>query len=234
MERPRIIFHILQSMDGNIDGNFFSAPETMPVLREYSRIRAGYNCDAVISGATTAAEIYTDGFVSNLPAASEFVTRTDYQATKADRYAVVIDGTGTVNWQKGTVERKGQQMHVITVLQENVADAYLAQLQKAGVSYIFAGKNKLDLRLAVQKLKVQYGIQTMLLAGGGIVDWAFLQAGLIDELSLVIPPVVDGGIGLATAFDESPFCQGAPASFALKDVQKLPGDGVWLRYTRKE
>ena len=122
---------------------------------------------------------------------------------------------------------------LITVLQENVADAYLAQLQKAGVSYVFAGKDKLDLQLAVQKLKVQYGIQTMLLAGGGIVDWAFLQAGLIDELSLVIPPVVDGGIGLATAFDESPFCQGAPISFWLQDVQKLAGDGVWLRYIRK-
>ena len=232
MDRPKIICHILQSLDGNIDGSFFSAPDTMPVLREHSRIRAEYHCDAVISGAITAAEIYADGFVSDLPAEATCVSHTDYQVAKADHYAVIIEGT--VNWKTGTVERKGQQMHVITVLQENVADAYLAQLQKAGVSYTFAGKNKLDLQLAVQKLKAQYDIQTMLLAGGGVVDWAFLQAGLIDELSLVIPPVVDGGTGLATVFDESPFCQGAPVSFALKDVQKLPGDGVWLRYTRKE
>lgn len=234
MDRPKIICHILQSLDGNIDGAFFSAPETMPVVREYGRIRKEYNCDAVISGATTAAEIYTHGFVSDLPAASASVSRTDYQATKADRYAVIVDGTGTVNWQSGTVERRGQKMHVITVLQEDVADAYLQQMQKTGVSYIFAGKDKLDLQLAVQKLKEQYDIQTMLLAGGGVVDWAFAQAGLIDELSLVIPPVADGGTGLATAFDESPFCQGAPVVFKLQDVQKLPGDGVWLRYTRKE
>ena len=233
MDRPMIICHILQSLDGNIDGAFFSTPETIPVVREYGRIRAEYNCDAVISGATTAAEIYTDGFVSSLPAGAEPIPRDDYLAAKADRYAVIVDGTGTVNWQNGTVERSGQKMHVITILQECVQDAYLSQLQKVGVSYIFSGKDKLDLSLAVQKLKDQYGIQTMLLSGGGVVDWAFAQAGLIDELSLVIPPVADGGTGLATAFDESPFCQGAPIGFRLQDVQKLPGDGVWLRYTRK-
>ena len=97
------------------------------------------------------------------------------------------------------------EMHVITVLQENVSDAYIAHLRHAGVSYVFAGKDSLDLPLAVRKLKEQFGIEKMLLSGGGIVDWAFLQAGLIDEISLVIPPVIDGGTGLASAFDDSAF-----------------------------
>ena len=231
MDRPKIICHILQSMDGNIDGSFVSQPETMPALREFSRIREEYACDAVISGATTAAEIYASIITDNLPEVQETYPRSDWQAAKADKYAVIVDGEGKIHWQSGMVERRGDKMHIITILQENVSDVYIAHLRQAGVSYVFAGKDSLDLPLAIRKLKEKLGIEKMLLSGGGIVDWAFLQAGLIDEISLVIPSVIDGGTGLASAFDDSAFAGNhRPKALALIDVQRLAGDCIWLRY----
>ena len=231
MDRPKIICHILQSVDGNIDGDFFTLPELSPAYRAFSRIREEYACDAVISGATTAAEIYRGRFVDNLPTSSERWPRTDWKARQADRYAVVIDGTGSVRWESGSVERRGEKLHVIVVLQENASDAYISHLRKAGVSYIFAGKDSLDLPLAARKLKELFGIQSMLLSGGGVVDWSFLQAGLIDEISLVVPPVIDGGVRLPSAFDNSPLavCH-TPVALHLTDVQRLEGDALWLRY----
>ena len=231
MDRPKIICHILQSVDGNIDGDFFTLPELSPAYRAFSRIREEYACDAVISGATTAAEIYRGRFVDNLPTSSERWPRTDWKARQADRYAVVIDGTGSVRWESGSVERRGEKLHVIVVLQENASDAYISHLRKAGVSYIFAGKDSLDLPLAARKLKELFGIQSMLLSGGGVVDWSFLQAGLVDEISLVVPPVIDGGVRLPSAFDDSPLAAGhAPVALKLADVQRLEGDALWLRY----
>ena len=231
MDRPKIICHILQSVDGNIDGDFFTLPELSPAYRAFSRIREEYACDAVISGATTAAEIYRGRFVYNLPTSSERWPRTDWKARQADRYAVVIDGTGSVRWESGSVERRGEKLHVIVVLQENASDAYISHLRKAGVSYIFAGKDSLDLPLAARKLKELFGIQSMMLSGGGVVDWSFLQAGLIDEISLVLPPVIDGGVRLPSAFDDSPLavCH-TPVALHLADVQRLEGDALWLRY----
>ena len=231
MDRPKIICHILQSVDGNIDGDFFTLPELSPAYRAFSRIREEYACDAVISGATTAAEIYRGRFVDNLPTSSERWPRTDWKARQADRYAVVIDGTGSVRWESGSVERRGEKLHVIVVLQENASDAYISHLRKAGVSYIFAGKDGLDLPLAARKLKELFGIESMLLSGGGVVDWSFLQAGLIDEISLVVPPVIDGGVRLPSAFDDSPLavCH-TPVALHLTDVQRLEGDALWLRY----
>ena len=235
MNRPKIICHILQSVDGNIDGNFFAMPELRPAYQAFTRIREEYACDAVISGATTASEIYANSLADDLPEAKETYPRTDWQAVKADKFAVIIDGQGTIRWQRGMVERRGDKMHVITVLQENVSDAYISHLRHADVSYVFAGKGSLDLPLAVRKLKELFGIQSMLLSGGGIVDWAFLQAGLIDEISLVIPPVIDGGTGLASAFDDSRFAAAHnPTAMLLKDVQRLDGDGIWLRYQIKQ
>ena len=37
MDRPKIICHILQSVDGNIDGDFFTLPELSPAYRAFSR-----------------------------------------------------------------------------------------------------------------------------------------------------------------------------------------------------
>ena len=231
MNRPKIICHILQSVDGNIDGSFFSQPETTSALQEFSRIREEYACDAVISGATTASEIYASSPADDLPKVQEAYPRTDWQAAKANKYAVIIDGEGTIRWQNGMMERRRDIMHVITVLQENVSDAYIAHLRQAGVSYVFAGKDSLDLPQAVRKLKEQFGIKKMLLSGGGIVDWAFLQARLIDEISLVVPSVIDGGTGLASAFDDSAFAANhSPKSLSLIDVQRLDGGCIWLRY----
>lgn len=230
MDRPRIICHILQSVDGNIDGDFFTVPEIGSAYRAFARIREEYACDAVISGATTAAEIYRGGFAGNLPTASEHWPRTDRKAASAEKYAVIIDGTGSVRWEGG-VERRGEKLHIIAVLQENASDAYISHLRKAGVSYIFAGKDGLDLPLAARKLKEQLGIESMLLSGGGVVDWSFLQAGLVDEISLVVPPVIDGGVRLPSAFDDSPLAnEHAPVALHLTNVQRLEGDALWLRY----
>lgn len=111
----------------------------------------------------------------------------------------------------------------------------IAHLRQAGVSYVFAGKDSLDLPLAMRKLKEQFGIENMRLSGGGIVDWAFLQAGLIDEISLVVPPVIDGRTGLASAFDDSPFAvRHSPVPMRLVDVNRLDGNGLRLRYSIEE
>ena len=39
MNRPKVICHILSSLDGRIDGDFFMLPETMALGRKYGQIR---------------------------------------------------------------------------------------------------------------------------------------------------------------------------------------------------
>jgi riboflavin biosynthesis pyrimidine reductase len=58
-----------------------------------------------------------------------------------------------------------------------------------------------------------------------------LNAGLIDEISQVVVPVVDGGIGISGIFDipgEPP--KRAAAMLRLKSHEKLPGGVSWFRY----
>ncbi len=54
---------------------------------------------------------------------------------------------------------------------------------------------------ALETLNRELGIRRLLLEGGGGANGALLQAGLVDELSLLIAPSVEGVVGGPAVFD---------------------------------
>lgn len=77
-----------------------------------------------------------------------------------------------------------------------------------------------------------FGIGTLLICGGGTINWTFLQQSAVDELSLLIAPIADGNPDSVTVFeklDAMPECM--PVEFQLKNIEKLKGNGVRLVYT---
>lgn len=233
--RPYVICHMISSIDGKIDGEFFGMPELGPVLAVSHKIRAEYGCKAVLNGAVTAAEIYADEFRKSSKQTKEHFPREDMAVkTDLDEFAIAVDTEGRLNWSKGYVERRGTKAHVIVVLTENVGDDYIAELRERRISYLFAGKEELEIPLMLQKLRSVFGIEKLLISGGGVLNWSFLQAGCIDEFSLVVAPITDGMTNTASLFERSPYLsENVPKVFSLADVKKLPGDGVWLRYFPK-
>ena len=132
------------------------------------------------------------------------------------------------------LESKVSEQTVIEILTEQVSDAYLAFLQIKKISYIFAGTDMIDFAAAVKKLKALFGIEKLKLSGGGVLNWSFAQAGLIDELSLIIAPVADGAADTPTLFERSEkLSPHAPVGFNLKSVEAAKDGCVWLRYTAK-
>ena len=70
-----------------------------------------------------------------------------------------------------------------------------------------------------------------MLEGGGHINGSLLNAGLIDELSLLILPVADGTPKTPTTFEVSEYLQKGPATeLQLMDVKKLEYDVIWLTY----
>ena len=88
------------------------------------------------------------------------VEKVDYIAQiKDDYYTIAIDSKGLINWTSGyccffgSYSGKTQKSKVITILTEQAKEDYLAYLKIIEVSYIFSGKDKVDLRLALKKLR---------------------------------------------------------------------------------
>ena len=215
MNRPYTVCHIFSALDGAIVGNYMYAPETTAAREQY--------------GTTTMLD-FCDGYVADLPKV-KLAEHKDYVAPHTeDKYVIAIDRHGKLAYSQSYLERHGLKQHIIEVLTKEVSDEYLAYLRKLGISYIFAGNKELECEIAMVKLKEVFGIERLVIAGGGYIDWAFADAGMIDELSLVLAPAADGEQQV-TVFERTDNSLNRAIAFTLKDVQKLEGNGVWLRYT---
>nr|WP_217936474.1 RibD family protein [Enterocloster clostridioformis] len=234
MKRPYTVCHILSALDGKITGPFMGTEAVGAVSEEYARIRSEYQADAWLYGTVTTKE-FTGGRKPELDPAAE-VPDGDFVADNhAQLYYVSVDTQGEIGWESGIFRKAGRpDAHVIEVLTEQTPAAYRAYLRGCGVSYILAGSEMLDSKLASEKLYQLFGIGTLLICGGGTINWTFLQQGAVDELSLLIAPAADGNPDSVTVFEKSTMLPPSdPAVFQLKNVERLKGDGIRLVYTVK-
>lgn len=67
-----------------------------------------------------------------------------------------------------------------------------------------------------------------------MVDWTFLQAGMVNELSMVLSSVTDGSSSTASVFTQIPrVSEGSPIEFTLKAVEQIGDGGLYLNYLAK-
>lgn len=220
-DRPYVICHMLPSLDGRIVLRDWKLKNA---TREYEKTAATFEADGWIIGRISM-EPYAGK--ARVPAkTARKMKREDFIAsTHAKSYAIAIDPSGKLRWEESDIDGE----HVITILTEQVGDAYLAYLQAKGISYLFGGKSRIDLPSVLRRLRKHFAIRTLLLEGGGTINGSFLAAGLIDELSILLAPIADGSTGTAALFDVAD--RKMPAkNLKLMSVEKRPGDILWLRY----
>jgi len=222
-KRPYVICHMGPSIDGRIvTTNWGSLPR---LTAEYERTAQTFDADAWIIGRVSM-EPYAGKTRVPRGKVKQRIPRTDFIAgAEAESYAIAIDPSGKLTWRSNAIDSE----HVISILSQRVSNDYLAFLRSQGVSYLFGGRSSIDLKSVLGKLAKAFGIRKLLLEGGGKINGSFLTAGLIDELSILIAPVADGGIGTATLFDRAAR-RGPSRHLQLISVERLKGDLVWLRY----
>ena len=235
MDRPYIICHMVQSLDGKVTGDFLYTPACEPATEIYYQLNRDLPSQGFACGRVTMEGSFTQGWYPDL---TEFtgalVPAGDFVAEhNASRFAVSFDRRGRLGWKDSVIvdEDPGYGgCHIIQVMCEGVSPAYLAYLRKTGISYILAGTDDLDLPLALQKLKNLFGIETLLLEGGSVINGAFHKAGLIDELSLVVTP--------QTAKDEDyplfyGMCPEGMDKYVLTGTQSYEAKVIHQRYKKK-
>ena len=222
--KPYVICHALGSVDGKIKQNIWGLKDHHKYFEEPA---ANIKADAWLVGRVTMQEFSSK---KDLPPAKGRVVmpKADFVAPiQSKTFAVVIDPSGKCTWDSNMVSTE----QVIEVLTEKVSGRYLQHLQEKGVSYVFGGEKNLDLDLVLRKLYKLFRIKTLRIDGGGHVNGAFLEAGLIDEFSLVLAPIADGTRGALTVFEAGEGYKGRKAArFKLKSVKRIYEDFLWIRY----
>jgi riboflavin biosynthesis pyrimidine reductase len=222
--RPFVVCHMLASLDGRTLPSRW-APGAASLHGAYERLHEQLAGDAWLVGRVTGQEFAK---AKTYPPTDRTFPREPWFARKgAAAYGVVLDRHGKIAWGRSDIGGDP----IVVVLSETVSDAHLAGLRQDGVSYIFAGREKLDLADALEVLRRELGIERLLLEGGGHVNGSFLRAGLVDEISLILAPAVDGRAGAPSLFDGGAAEPAAPLeALRLEHSEVLDGGAIWLRY----
>lgn len=229
-QRPRVIVHMTSSVDGRVKIRRWSRVDTDGVVEKaYEAVHDKLAADAWMCGRVTMA-----GYAKGEPPVAydgPAIPREDFVAKRdAKGYAIGLDAHARMHW--GT-RNDITGDHVVMILTEAAPDAHLDALRRAGVSYLFGGKEGVDLALVLEKLAATFGIRRLLVEGGGRINGSFLYAGLVDELSLLLAPAVDGLMGAPALFDQ----EGAPddataksLKLTLRSHEAMDGGVLWMMY----
>ena len=237
MNRPYIFCHMMTSLDGKIMGNYMETPEGAAVGDVFYNISFGknpyYKHQGWLSVRITTDDNFTFYEKPDLDENAAKVPEGDYIAKKTDMYYVSIDPSGRLGWKSSTLTYIDTTAHVIEVLTEKATNAYKAFLRRLGISYIIAGIDSLDYEQTLSKLKEQFGIENLML-GGAALNWSFIQAGMCDEVSVVIAAVADGSANTQTLFmTREGMSDDTSVAFKLQEAKVMDGHSIWLPYLVK-
>lgn len=223
--KPYVICHMIPCVDGRIVTRDWKLPGA--AYGHYDKTAATFKADAWLVGRISmqpyASAQACAGGTSAVPAGDHI------SQAKAKRFAVVMDTSAKLEFRSGEIDGE----HVISLVSPKAPAARLATLRREGSSYLICKQGRAGLRSALCRLRARFGIKKLLLEGGGRINGSMLEAGLIDELSLLIAPSTDGRPGLPTLFDAGPSIA-AVRGLKLLSNKTLPGGVVWLRYAVKK
>ncbi len=219
--RPYIICHMMSLLDGRIDCD---VTEKIESGNEYYEALEKLDCPSTLMGRVTMQMHYAapESFVAN--SCEPIACESFYKAVTDKGYLVAVDTMGNLVWPQN--EFDGMPLLVIT--SERCPQEYLEALTAQQISWIAVGKQGIDLSRAMEILYKEFSVKRLSVTGGGHINAAFLNAGLLDEVSMMWCPGIDGRKGMAAAFDGLPDdCP--PVKLQLMSVERL-GETIWARY----
>ncbi len=229
VERAFVTCHMYISMDGKIETEIEGYPDCQIAGDIYDEITFS---SSKAWGCGRATFQYLSDESVNLEDYEPYTGELEDHFIKDEIYCFAFDRKGKLFFKDTHNDYGGKKSRFVSVLTRNVDRRFITYLNKKGLAYLFTGEQELDLPLFLKKI-FDLGIKHFYLCGGAQINALFMEQDLIDEISLIIAPGVQGGrkeVTFVGTEDVSKF----PKYFKIKDVKVLDGDTVHLIYERKD
>lgn len=214
---------MMSSVDGRID---CAMTEKIDNTDTYYEALDSLNLDAVLEGRVSRQMHYALAEPFKAKYAAPIGEESYHMAHPADHYDIAVDTHGSLMWPGSASED-----NLLVISDEKCPREYHEYLTENGISWIACGKNGIDLPKSMGILGEKFGVKRLGVVGGHI-NGAFLQAGLLDEVSLMIGGGIDGRAGMTAVFDGIKDPNYPPTLLTLNDVKRM-GNTVWMRYSFK-
>jgi 2,5-diamino-6-(ribosylamino)-4(3H)-pyrimidinone 5'-phosphate reductase len=104
---------------------------------------------------------------------------------------IILDSKGEIS-NKSKILQTSNKIPTIIAVSKQITKSNLQKLNKFPVEIISVGEKSVNLKLLLNKLS-EKDISTILVEGGGTVNWEFIKQNLFDELIITISPFLIGG-----------------------------------------
>ena len=180
---PKVIIYNYISLDGRING--FNADKKL-----YYQLASQWNLDAVLMG--------TDTLLRNFNIKSDKLHESENfgfpEADKNDSrpLLVVPDSRGRIrSWSQ--VFGMGLFRDILVLCSRSTPQEYLNFLDEQFIKYMVVGYEKVNLSTALEEINIQFGVKSLRVDSGGILNGVLLRDDLVDELYVLIHPAMVGG-----------------------------------------
>ncbi|MGC9362145.1 MAG: dihydrofolate reductase family protein [Candidatus Syntrophosphaera sp.] len=143
----------------------------------------------------------------------------------------VVDGRG--RFRNGyTADTDDPETYMVHLASETVPPEYLAFLRSKNIPYLLEGKERVDLAKMFEKLRSKLNVMTIATSSGGRLSGALIRSSLLDEVNILLSPIVIGGFSTPTLFSspELDWPSIKPNKLALLETKNMMHDKIWLRY----
>jgi riboflavin biosynthesis pyrimidine reductase len=143
----------------------------------------------------------------------------------------VVDGRG--RFRNGyTADCDDPETYMIHLTSEAVPPEYLAFLRERNIPYLIEGENRVDLPKMLEKVKNKLHVNTITTSSGGQLSGALIRSSLLDEINILLSPIVIGGYSIPTLFasPEPEWPTVLPNKLQLIELKHFVNDKLWLRY----
>jgi len=148
-------------------------------------------------------------------------------------YRIVVDSTLSIPIDSNVIDYQPQIYPTIICTTENVSVDKVREFESKNVKIIKSGTGKRVDLVKMLLLLSNMGINSILLEGGGNLNWSFIKHDLIDEMRLTIAPWIIGGKEAVSLVEGAGFDKmGQGRNFKLLKVYKRD-NYVNLRYIRR-
>lgn len=151
--------------------------------------------DAVLSGATTVA----DGEVELGPGGERYRRKRIERGLREFNLRVILSGSASISPKAHIFQT--HYAPILILATEAAPEERLRKLRKVADDVFVSKGRKLDVVAALEWLRAKWKVKRLLCEGGGEVNGALFEAGVVDEINVTMCPVVFGGKHAPTLAD---------------------------------
>jgi len=143
---------------------------------------------------------------------------------------IILDSKGTLS-DKSKILQTSDKITTIIVVSKKISKSNYNRLSKFPVKLLVIGVSSVNLKSLLRKLSDEK-IKTILVEGGGTINWEFIKQNIFDELIITLSPFLIGGNNAISFVEGEGFDNISKSpNLRLKSVKRLKNHLV-LHYAK--